>query len=683
MKFRSIFQKIVLPMVLIVCFLGAAILGIVGKMFSETYEQRIYEENSNTASFVAQSVGSFMDMAYRITEQLANMDDIRTMKTDIQTPILEDTVNRNDYFELIYIQDMNGDQTGRSSGELGNRANRWWFIQMQETGEPFVSKSYYSVNTNMACASIFLPLEEDGKQIGILATDIKLGKIQEAVAEFSDVDSGKISFIIDGEGVVVAHPESVYYEELYNYKNMTRTVTAKDDDGNVLYDDAGNIVTEDLPIQISPEYQRMLEKVMAGEQGQGQIADNGKEYYISYAPIAMDGYSDSWSVITLQEKDAAMALMDGIIKAGAIATAIAVVLAVILILLITRSIARPIQYCLKRLTGLSKGDLSTEVPKSKGRDESAQLLFVLSETIQTLKTIIDDIRIHLNQIARGDLSEKEKHVYSGEFNEIGESLNKINRSLNQSFRQVGMNAKEVLTSADTISDVSQSLARDTAVQASAVEELTVSIRETSERSSISAETAYKVKERMEQVNQDMICSNQSINELLTAMNLIYEDSRKISGISKTIQNISFQTNLLSMNASVEAARAGEAGKGFSVIASEIRELAEHCSEAAASTSELIETTLKEIEQGMVSLKTAVAVIESSADETAEVNQLVGAISETANEQMEVIKQISAALEQISGVVQNNSSVAEESAASSIEMKENARRLQETVQKYQY
>lgn len=681
MRFKSIFQKIMIPMVFIVCLLGGAILGIVGKMFTSTYERQIYEENSNTASFVSQSVGSFMDMAYRITEQLAYMDAIYSMDTQVQTPILEGTVERNDYFELIYIQDMNGDQTGRSSGELGNRAGRWWFTQMQETWEPFVSQSYYSVNTNMACASIFLPLEKNGRKVGILATDIKLEKIQESVAEFSDMSSGKISFIIDGEGVVVAHPESVYYEELYNYKNMTRTVTVKDSLGNVLYDEAGNIITEEQPISISSEYQAMIEKALSGESGQGLITEQGKEYYISYEPIVMAGVSDSWAVITLREKDAAMALMEQIIQAGIFATILAVILAVILILLLTRSITRPIQYCLKRLTELSQGDLSTEVPISKGRDEFAQLLSVLRETIQTLKGIIDDITVQLHQIENGDLTEKQVHTYGGEFDEIGMALTRINKSLNHSFRQVGGNARKVLNSANAFADVAQSLAKDTTLQASAVEEVTVSVQGASENSSSSAITAQQVKEKMEQVNMDMICSNQSMNELLSVMNLIYEDSRKINGISKTIQDISFQTNLLSMNASVEAARAGEAGKGFSVIAGEIRELSQHCSKATASTSELIETTLKELEQGMTALKSAVAVIERSAAQTSEVNMLIGAISDAADEQMETMKQISNALEQISGVVQNNSAVAEESAASSIEMKENACRLQTAVQRY--
>ena len=683
MKFRSIFQKIVIPMVLIVCLLGVGILKIVSSLFTETYERQIYVENHNTAKSVSQTVGSFMDMTYRLSEQLANSDSIKTMDTAIQTPILEDTVARNDYFELLYIQDMKGDQTGRSSGELGNRANRWWFIQMQETGEPFVSKSYYSVNTNMACASIFIPLVKNNRNIGIFAADIKLEKIQELVSEYSDLEAGRISYIIDGEGVVVAHPQSVYYEELYNYKNMTRTVTKKDSVGNVEYDEQGNIVTEELPIEISSEYTDIINQVMAGESGDGMITDGGKEYYISYAPIPMDGVSDSWSVITLYEKASAMELVDRAMSVGMMLTLAVVILSVILILFLSRSISRPIQYCLTRLVALSEGDLSTPVPVSSGKDESARLLLVLGETIATLREIIGDISSHFDDIARGELTDNREHTYSGEFDRLGQSLNKINASLNSSFRQVGMQSKKVMDNAGALSGMAQALARDSIIQASAVEELSVSIQGTRDLSGSSAGKAQQAKERMEQVDRDMIESNQSVSELLSVMNLMYEDSRRISGISKTIHEISLQTNLLSMNASVEAARAGEAGKGFSIIADEIRELAEHCSAEAASTSELIGATLAKIEQGMTALKIAKEAMEHSTVETGEAKVLIDDIASLANEQLESVKQISSALAQISSVVQNNSAAAKESAESSMEMRDNAQRLEEVIRRYRY
>lgn len=152
---------------------------------------------------------------------------------------------------------------GASSGELADRSNRWWFQQTAEEQKPFISKSYYSVNTGMPCASIFFPMYRENTFIGIFAVDLKLNYLQNLIEEFSDTEHGEYSFVIDGEGVVVAHPDSTQIEELYNYKQMTRTVSSKDKAGQPVVDEQGNIVTEEQPITISEDYQKIIAEVMA------------------------------------------------------------------------------------------------------------------------------------------------------------------------------------------------------------------------------------------------------------------------------------------------------------------------------------------------------------------------------------------------------------------------------------
>jgi len=684
MKFKSIFQKIMIPMALIVSLMGAAILGTVGVLFKGVYEQRIYREIDDTAASVSQSVGSFMDMAYRLSEQLNNMNEVLSMDTEQQTPVLAGTVERNDFFELIYVQDMKGDQTGRSSGELGNRANRWWFIQMLEDMQPFVSKSYYSVATNMACASIFFPMRRDGQDIGVLALDIKLDKLQDAVSEFTDLEKGKITFIIDGEGVVVAHPEKEYYEELYNYQSMTRTVTKKDSSGAVLYDGEGNIVTEELPIEVSPEYAACIQSALAGRSGNGQIDDRGHNYYISYAPIPMDGNSDSWAVVTLREKSIALGDMTHILLWGVLIAVFAVVLAILLIFRLTRSITQPIQSSLQRLTELSQGDLSSQLPAVKSQDETGQLVTVLGETIQGLDHVVMDITTQLGRLAEGDLSEQQRsYEYAGDFQQLGQSLESISRSLNRSMRQVNEHSGRVLQNAVSLAGISQSLAQDSSAQASAVEELNEAMGTTSQGTSDSAEATQRAKERMEEVHRDIEEGNLSIQALLKAMEHIYTESEKICDIAKTIEDIAQQTNILALNASVEAARAGESGAGFSVIAQEVRSLASHCAEAVKDTTELTNSTLTEIRQGVEDLRSVAEAIRRSTDGIREVDELVGGISETAKSQAASLDQIAATLERVSEVVKSSSAVAQESAAASEELQQLARRLQQEVARYRY
>lgn len=164
----------------------------------------IFPKKIRITQLVAGEVATFLDGAYGITEELAVNPSILTMETDVQTPILKDCVERNSYLELLYIQGTDGMQTGRSSGELADRSTRWWFTQTMEEQQPFVSKSYYSVNTGMPCASIFFPMYGEEGMLGIFAADLKLDYLQSLIEEFSDMENGEYSFVIDGEGVVVA-----------------------------------------------------------------------------------------------------------------------------------------------------------------------------------------------------------------------------------------------------------------------------------------------------------------------------------------------------------------------------------------------------------------------------------------------------------------------------------------------
>ena len=683
MRIKSIFSKFLIPTVLIVCLFALTVLTVTRNLFTEAFEQQIYSQNSDTSSFIAQSVQSFMDKAYKISDELAHDASILSMQTDLQTPVVQGAASRNDYFELIYIQDMNGDQTGRSSGTLSNRANRWWFIQMMQTHRPFVSKSYYSVNTNMACASIFIPLESNNQMIGVLATDIKLTTLQSLVEEFSEPEKGKISFIIDGEGVVIAHPESVYYEELYNYKNLTRTVTKQDAAGKTQYDSAGNIVTEELPIEISEEYADVISNVMSGQSGSTKISDNNKTYYVSYAPVALNGYSDSWSVITLQEQDIAMQVTKRINNIGAAVTLVAIIIAILLIALITRTITTPIKQCLNRLKQLAHGDLTTQVPAAAGHDETAQLLDTLNITIHNLNAMVQKITQYVKVIETGDFTQEIDGSFSGDFNVLTTSLSSFSAAIRMTLQNINQYCNALIVNINHLDAGARMLSDDTSNQASAIEQLSATLTDISEKVSANAENSRESSMQMGDVHQNVITSTTNLSALVDAMKTIETNSNEINGISRMIQMIASQTNLLSMNASVEASRAGEAGKGFAVVAAEIRRLAAQCTQAAQSTADLIEKTQQDIHDGISILNKTVDSMEVVSSVGAVASQHIQDISAATVEQAESITQITKAVEQISGVTQNNSANAAESAQISNQMKQQVMTLGETLNQYRY
>ena len=193
-------------------------------------------------------------------------------------------------------------QTGRSQGELADRSTRWWFIQTMSEKKPFISKSYYSVATGMPCASIFFPMYKGEELVGIYAADMKLDFLQNLIGEYSQEKDGRLSFVIDGEGVVVAHPNAQQIEEQYNYQEMVRTVSVKDGAGAVKKDAEGNIITEQIPLEVSEEFGQMIGEVMKGNSGSSKISYEGDTYYASYTAIPLKGESDSWSLVTLHKK---------------------------------------------------------------------------------------------------------------------------------------------------------------------------------------------------------------------------------------------------------------------------------------------------------------------------------------------------------------------------------------------
>ena len=243
-KNKGLLKSLLVPILGVVAALALILVTILSVVAYKNTEKQIEDDGLVANELVSQNVSSFISKAYALSRELAQNPSILTMDTNVQTPILQKCVEDNDYLELLYIQNEKGMQTGRSSGELADRSERWWFQQMLKDTQPFVSNSYYSVNTGMPCASVFYPMYKDGKFIGVFGADIKLDSMVDLVTKMSDEDKDKEVFIIDGEGTIVAHPNSQYIEELYNYETYKKTVSVKDSNGNVQKDADGNIVTK-------------------------------------------------------------------------------------------------------------------------------------------------------------------------------------------------------------------------------------------------------------------------------------------------------------------------------------------------------------------------------------------------------------------------------------------------------
>lgn len=250
-------------------------------------------------------------------------------------------------------------------------------------------------------------------------------------------------------------------------------------------------------------------------------------------------------------------------------------------------------------------------------------------------------------------------------------INKIINGLNEGSNQVASAAGQVSSS-------SQSMAEGASEQAAALEETSTSMEEMTSMTKSNTENAANADKLMKDANVIVGEANDSMTHLIKSMEDISAASEETSKIIKTIDEIAFQTNLLALNAAVEAARAGEAGAGFAVVADEVRSLAIRAAEAAKNTAELIEGTVKKVNDGSDLVTTTNEAFTKVAESSDKVGTLVAEISEASREQSNGFDQINTAVGEMDRVVQQNAANAEESASAAEEMSAQAEQLKEYV-----
>jgi methyl-accepting chemotaxis protein len=336
---------------------------------------------------------------------------------------------------------------------------------------------------------------------------------------------------------------------------------------------------------------------------------------------------------------------------------------VYLLIITERSITKPIVEIKTAMLELSKGNLNSDITY-KSQDEIGILCEAVNVTMNKLKNYIENITYVVKQLEEKNMTVQVDIVYEGDFNPIKTSLVNTITSLHNMFAIIHNTASQITDGADQIAVISKTVADGGINQNEAINTLLKQINSAVSVVQLNAEKAENIGSLSDSTVNAASHGNNQMILLLQAMKSIEIHSVNISKVNKVIEEIAEQTNLLALNAAIEAARAGNAGRGFAVVASEIGKLAAECSKAIKTTTDLINSTVFSIKEGVDIADETAADFQRILIETTKTNDGMKQIINDSKLQAEKLTNSLTYLQQISKVIETNCSAAQESSAKS-------------------
>ncbi|MFK7878789.1 methyl-accepting chemotaxis protein [Roseobacter sp.] len=329
----------------------------------------------------------------------------------------------------------------------------------------------------------------------------------------------------------------------------------------------------------------------------------------------------------------------------------------------------------------ASGNFSNRMSDDVEDDGLAALAKVINQLLEVTETNIEDVVKSIGELSQGNLGIRISGDRQGAFLRMKDDFNAALTTLSKTMADImdsGRNVSETATHLESSSEDMAKRAEDNAAAveetSAAVEQITASIRQVVDNAKSANGATQKVRSSADETRKVSDETEASINGMAEA-------SAQINRVVKVIEDIAFQINLLALNAGVEAARAGEAGRGFSVVASEVRALAQRSQDAVQEISEVIEKNNQSVEVGVEQVALSRKALESIISDVEVASDQISEIAMAVEQQSIGIEEVNTAVRSIDKNAQTNAAALEEMTAASVSMSKEATTLSKSLEQF--
>lgn len=537
---KSLKAKIILP-VLLVAVIGLSSISAAGYFIADRIiRQNIEEVSESIANKVATHIDSHLEEWMKELEILASDGEIASMDFQVFHTYLTQRKNIFSDFEMFLLADLQGNFKA-TVGNDGNISDRAYFKEALK-GSPVVSEPVLSRATGKPIIVVAAPVRNaSGAIVGVTAGTVELSSLTQIINEEKHGETG-YAFMLDKQSMIIAHPA------------------------------ADKILKEKLSESKSDTLAQVAKRMVSGEADSGYYTYEGVHKVTGFAPVKSSG----WSVAFTMNYDEASHELVNLRTSTALIAAIILVLLTLIIFLVVGHSLRPVIKMAALTDRVAEGDLTVKI-NAKGRDEIAILAGNFNRMVSKMRSVLTE----LNDAGITVASSSEEMMASCE--EVSKASEQIAMAVADLARGATEQALSTEDSSRTIMGIMEGLGT---VAADMTE---------SEKLASKALESVSAGEELVGYQEARMTENKQISAKVgTAVTSLAEKSKEIGQIIEVIRGIADQTNLLSLNAAIEAARAGEQGRGFSIVAEEVRKLAEQSGTSVKRISEII----REVQEGV-------------------------------------------------------------------------------------